>query len=321
MWKPRLSFPHHNVDLSGFQGHHRKALFSLKQLAFQVDLVLELRDSRAPISTMNPLFDQALPGKPKFYLYTKADISPLKHSQILRWHPEENFLRINCQERKYARRVLEMIRKRVAEIPDPKPPLGYRVILTGMPNVGKSTFLNHLRQVGISGPRGKRRVARVGSNPGVTRALSEVVCIDEENKIFVHDTPGVFVPQANNTEQMLNLCLVASISPSKVDPVVLADYLLYQVNKQYPNGGRYPGQLTNDIHKLLKTLAKKKKAYSENSVALGWVSRFSHGGIAKLCLDEPTLENYNKAREDAKRQLIDLGSFKPDPMIRRRHML
>lgn len=77
-FKPRLEFPKYNVTLANFHGHHRVALQKMRSLAPQVDLVVEIRDARAPISTRNGLFARVMGNIPRLVLYSKRDLSPLK---------------------------------------------------------------------------------------------------------------------------------------------------------------------------------------------------------------------------------------------------
>lgn len=317
---PRQSFPLHNVVLANFHGHHRKALQMMRQLAFQVDLVLELRDARAPITSINPLFDQVLTGKPKLILYTKSDLSTLKHSQIEAWHPEQDFLRINCADMKDSRRVMTYLKEKFGSLV-PSPPLGSRMLITGMPNAGKSTFLNNLRMVGT---KRRNKVARTGQTPGVTRNVSETVMVSETPKIFVYDTPGVFVPQAANSEEMLKLCLINAVSRTQVEPSVLADYLLYKLNLAYPNHPKYPGPPTNDLHVLLRRISNLRThnyGQHENSVSLGWVDRWARGKVAKLCLDDVSVDNYRETLKLKQQQKVDLGHIPVSRDLRNRFMI
>ncbi|PRT54235.1 Mitochondrial GTPase 1 [Wickerhamiella sorbophila] len=317
---PRQSFPLHNVVLANFHGHHRKALQTMRQLAFQVDMVLELRDARAPITSINPLFDRVLAGKPKLVLYTKADLSPLKTSQIRAWHPEQDFMKINCGDLKDSKRVMTYLKEKFGAM-IPSPPLGTRLLITGMPNAGKSTFLNNLRSVGT---KKRNKVARTGQTPGVTRNVSETVMVSESPKVFVYDTPGVFVPQAANSEEMLKLCLINAVNRTQVEPSVLADFLLYKLNLAYPSHPKYPGTPTNDLHVLLRRISKLKHynyGQHENSVSLGWIDRWARGKVAKLCLDDVSVEAYNEALTLKQQQRIDLGNIPVSRDLRNRFMI
>ena len=325
---PRTSFPAHNLPLATFEHLHRKALQDIRNIAYQVDLVVELRDGRAPLTTMNPLLDQVLPGKPKLVLYTKIDQSKLKHSVIEAWHPNQDFMRVDTTSRKDALRVLHYVQEKFGSM-DPKPPLGVRLLVVGMPNVGKSTLLNHLRPKRF---HKLAKAARTGANPGVTRAVSAQVNLLDEPKVQILDTPGVCLPQATSSDEMIKLCLVGATSTSKVDPVIQADYLLYRLNLEYPNGGKYPGDCTNDVQELLQRLfivARKKNPKlrrltfdeCETMIAQQWVQRFVTGGIAKLCLDDLSVEDYNNA-VDAKREVkVALGPPKINHHLKRRMML
>lgn len=320
---PRKVFPHHEIPLAGFQGHHRKALQSLRQMAFRTDLVLELRDSRAPISSINPLFDQVLGGKKKLILYTKTDLAKLSHSTIQQWHPHQDFMRVNSGLRKDCRRVLDYMRAYFESLHSPVPPLGYNVLITGMPNAGKSTLINTLRRRGLKNKR-LPPVAKTGDQPGVTRNVSEIVRVYESPKINCWDTPGVFVPQVASSESILNLALVSAVHVPNVDPILLADYLLFHVNGEYPGGGKYPGPQTNDVHTLLRTLGNKvlgKGKLDETQVANMWLQRYSNGGICKLCLDDTSIENYNQTMELGRNMTLDLGPMKPNHQLRKRLMV
>ncbi len=74
---PRSVFPNYRMTLADFKGHHLKALHSMYRMAPEVDLILEVRDARAPLSTRNLLFDKPFVGKEKVILYSKGDLSLL----------------------------------------------------------------------------------------------------------------------------------------------------------------------------------------------------------------------------------------------------
>lgn len=311
---PRLEFPKHQVPIASFAAHHRRALADLRFLSGQVDLVLELRDSRAPLSSVNPLINQALPGIPKLTLYTKLDESTLKRSHVEPLHTDQNFHLISMDERKYASRLLKEFKAK-AEAQTPQPPLGFKVLVAGMPNAGKSTLINKFRTI-FAGKRAKK-VARTGSTPGVTRAVSEQIMVSESPRVYVLDTPGVLMPQIHNWEQMLKLCLIGAVPRSLVDPMVLADYLLYQINRWYPNGGKYPGELSNDIETVLWNLAHTNRrhpsrdTWDPNHTADEWVDRFIRGGIGKVNLDDLSVDVVEKELEMQQSLSFDLNTLLP----------
>ncbi|EER36023.1 conserved hypothetical protein [Candida tropicalis MYA-3404] len=288
---PRKVFPNYNIPLNNFKGHHQKALSKFGHLAPQLDMVIEVRDCRAPLATTNVLFDRVLVGKKKLILYSKKDLSILKTRVLDKWHKSKNedYMFIDCRSQKDGKRVISEIKKLYNSMEQP-PPLGLRSMIIGMPNVGKSTLVNTLRQVGLSDgdyaiSSKIKKVARTGNQPGVTRNTSEIIRLSRDPDIMVYDTPGVFLPTAKNVETMLALGLVGCIHDSFIDPVVLADYLLFVLNLQDPSGKLYAEYIdhpTNDIYELLdnieqrRTTGKKNRKYDEDGLAIHWVSKWKN---------------------------------------------
>lgn len=312
---PRKIFPDYLLPLSNFKGHHQKALTKFGHLAPQVDLVLEVRDSRAPISTTNVLFDRVLARKPKIVLYSKKDLLGISEKLLKQWHGEEQHLFVDARSKKSAKEVLKAVGDYYYSL-EPPPPLGMRTMIIGMPNVGKLTLVNTLRAVGFSNKQQgistkKSKVARTGGQPGVTRNTSEVIRLSTEPDILVYDTPGVFLPTVKDSETMLSLGLVGCIHTSFIDAVVQADYLLYVLNLQDPRKYAEYSEPTNDINVLLYSIAEKRGklnkdgGYDELGMATFWTNLWRQGKTSKHrgVFDKQAITN--TTREEVGRLLED----------------
>lgn len=284
-------FPNYTVNLSNFQGHHKKALTKMSLIAPQVDLVLELRDARVPVSSVNSLFDRVLKGKPKLVMYTKTDLSNVNPDLFSFWHPDGDYRALDSRDSGSAKQILDYV-KAFHESMVPAPPLGLRMLITGMPNAGKSTFLNTLRRVGM---KEMHKVARTGSEPGVTRNISSTIRISKDPDIFIFDTPGVFVPRVKDSETMIKLCLAGAVNRAHVEPLAQADYLLYMYNKQYPDGSpysRFYDRPTNFIEPILRGVAKDKgRPWKDNEIdqrgmAIRFIELWRRGILPPLVLDD-----------------------------------
>ena len=198
------------------------------------------------------------------------------------------------------RKVLDFARKH-AELKDSL--TGSRMMIVGMPNVGKSSLLNSLRQVGVQ----KGKAATTGAQPGVTRKIGTTVKIieglEKGEGVYLMDTPGVFIPYVPNAESMLKLALCGSVKDTIIAPTTLADYLLYMMNLHDPAVYAEYTSPTNEVTDFLSAVGKrtgrlqKGGVPDEEAAALWVIQRWRNGHLGKFMLDAITVDNTTGALE------------------------
>lgn len=295
-------------------------------LSTGISLLIECRDYRIPLTSLNPLFEAELSGSTRrLILYTKRDlgfaddhnsravkeredrIKTLMMEQGKGGGRVEGVMFASNTDRSSIGRILAFIRDH-AQARDTL--TGTRCLVLGMPNVGKSSLLNSLRHTGT----GRGKAASTGAQPGITRKIGTAVKIiegeaeDHEEDVYVMDTPGVFVPYVPDAEAMLKLALCGCVKDTIVPPVMLADYLLYQVNK-VGEWGCYtcytPGaEPTNDVMTLLEGVARRtgrlmKGGMPDVEAAALWVVQRWRGGFwGRFILDDVSEEGIEMERAE-----------------------
>ncbi|XP_004701271.1 mitochondrial ribosome-associated GTPase 1 isoform X1 [Echinops telfairi] len=259
----RESFPLGGRDVARwFPGHMAKGLKKMQSCLKMVDCIIEVHDARIPLSGRNPVFKEALGLRPHLLVLNKMDLADLREQQKILQHLEgagwRNVIFTNCVKDENIGQVIpavtELIRSSCRYHRGEN--LEYCVMVIGVPNVGKSSLINAIRRLHLR----KGKATRVGSMPGVTRAVMSRIQVCERPLVFLLDTPGVLAPRIESVETGLKLALCGTVLDHLVGEETIADYLLYVLNRQrlfqyvqhYGLGGA-----CDDIESVLKRVALK----------------------------------------------------------------
>ncbi|XP_048419290.1 mitochondrial ribosome-associated GTPase 1 isoform X1 [Stegostoma tigrinum] len=306
----RTSFEFGNRELAKwFPGHMAKGLKKMQASLKKVDCIIEVHDARIPLSGRNPMFEEALGVRPHLLVLNKMDLADLTNKQRIMRELEQqriqNVLFTDClRERdvnvkKIVPAVTELIQKgdRFHRMEN----LEYCLMVIGVPNVGKSSLINAMRRMYLK----KGKASRVGGEPGITRAVLTKIQVCERPLIYLLDTPGVFSPRVESLEVGMKLALCGTILDHLVGEEVIADYLLFTLNKQqkFDYVDRYQlGEPCDDVQTVLKKIAvnlgktQKVKAITGvgdinilmpnySAAAYDFIRTFRKGELGKVMLD------------------------------------
>ncbi|XP_021930044.1 mitochondrial GTPase 1 isoform X2 [Zootermopsis nevadensis] len=251
--------------LRWFPGHMGKGLRQMQQRLKLVDCVIEVHDARIPLSGRNPNFRHTVSGvKPHILVLNKKDLSDLQMKSeveaVLRKDGFNHIFYSNCKDSKCPgmKQIIPAVVKLVSssERYNRSEEKDFSVMVIGVPNVGKSSLINALRSKYL----GKGKAAPVGAVAGITRSVQNRIKVSDKPLVYLLDTPGILTPNISDTEMGLRLALCACLQDHLVGVEIIADYLLYWLNKN--NKFRYLeimglDEPTDDIGTVLTKCAVK----------------------------------------------------------------
>lgn len=205
-----------------FPGHMMKAMRDIKAKVGMVDMVIEIRDARAPVVSGNRSLTQSISGKSRLILLNKANLAdPVMNQKWSEWFDKqgEPYLFVNCLDRPSIKQVLatakSLIEKKRRDCNDDiAAKEKYKLMIIGLPNTGKSTFINSIAN---------RNATKVADKPGQTQ-VQLWVKVDED--IDLIDTPGVMPPELEKDEHKIWLSLINAIPDNIVGEEDPACYLV-----------------------------------------------------------------------------------------------
>lgn len=277
-------------EINWYPGHMQKAIRRIQEKLKQCDGVIEICDARAPFSSYPDYLNKITQGKTKVVVFSKIDLTDLnrfeKHKKILKENGIEPFA-YDLRDKKSGKELLRYLSnvrtsqdRRFEKLNLPLPIK--RFIVLGIPNVGKSTFINSLS--------GKKKAA-VENRPGKTR--SETL-IHVSDKIYIFDAPGVLEPNYEDKNVIAKLALLGSVKQDILPMVALSNYLLDYLKKNYSEGllSRYPGiDLSRDDEEFFVELASIRQfllngEYDTDRARITFLTEFRSGLLGRISLDE-----------------------------------
>lgn len=280
-------------NIQWFPGHMARTLRVMEQEVRHVDVVLILLDARIPRSSLNPEIERITAGKPHLYLLNKADLAdPDATAQWVRYFTRNGdaCLAVNSKKRSGGVPVRKAIDEELAGLLARRAGKGMsgariRVMLAGIPNVGKSTFINSFA--------GSAR-AKAEDRPGVTRG-KQWVAVDGYDLL---DMPGVLWKKFDSLETASNLAFIGSIKDDILDVESLAMSLADEMRRMHPDrlAERYKlstEDLELEPYELLEQIGRRRGMLMSGGVvdteraARVLVDEFRAAKMGRITLERP----------------------------------
>lgn len=222
------------MNIQWYPGHMTKTRRQIEDDLRLVDAVCEIVDARIPISSRNPDIDAICGNKPRVIVLNRIDMADPRMTDI--WSNDlraKGFavVRTDCKNRRGIDRFQPVVRELLADKLQRYAQKGFvnkplKLMVVGIPNVGKSTFINQ-----IAGRKG----AKAENRPGVTRGKQWVTV---DRGLLLLDTPGILWPKFDDEEVGRRLAYTGAVKDDVIDTETLACHLAEMLNKRYPDALR-----------------------------------------------------------------------------------
>ncbi len=296
------------MSVQWFPGHMHATQKALRERLKTTDVVIELLDARLPGSSANPLLAQLIGDRPTLKVLNKEDLAdPARTAQWLAYYnaqPRTRAIALHAHTPGPARTLVAECRRLAPHRGGMVKPL--RVLIAGIPNVGKSTLINTLLG---------KRAAKAADEPGVTRQEQRVVLADD---VYLYDTPGLLWPKIIVPESGDRLAASGAVGRNAFDEEAVALALLRALQADYPallearyRLGLAPAAIAAlPDHELLAAIGRKRGALlpggriDPHKAGEAVLADFRAGAIGRITLETPqTFATWLNAARAAEAQL------------------
>ncbi len=283
------------MNIHWYPGHMKKTKDLVKEQLKLVDVIFELLDARIPISSKNPDIDSMIGTKPKVVILNKADLADPRATALwVGYFKEKGIIAIpvNSVGGKGLHDVMKVAEMKVKEKMDALIKKGrraraIRVMVVGIPNVGKSSIINKLV---------KKKSARTGDKPGVTKGKQWVRL---RGNVELLDTPGILWPKFEDPEVGKKLAYTGAIKDELLDTETLALYLIEHLLVGYKanlvNRYNLVGEMNEPLN-VLNEIAKNRGFIVKGGepdylrTANIILDEFRASTIGKITLERPSVK-------------------------------
>ena len=279
------------MHVQWYPGHMTKAKRMMQENMKLIDLIIELADARIPESSRNPDIDELGKNKSRVILLNKADLAEESWNKAWAdYYREKGYLAVNVNSRKNGtmKPVQEVIKQACKEKIERDRRRGIlnrpvRAMVVGIPNVGKSTFINSLAG---------KACAKTGNTPGVTKGKQ---WIRLNRQVELLDTPGILWPKFEDQQVGMMLAFIGSIKDELLNTEELAAELILRLNQDYPGvlERKYQIIADQDTYAVLERIAKSRHCLLRGNeldtekAALLMLDDFRSGRLGRLTLEYP----------------------------------